>query len=250
MNKVQIRELFHHLAEDLAAMLTILTRPDPLHPTHVRIVTSSILRKWLIDKWINELERYANCKFSFPILNNTEIFNCLKNPAEIPFFLTGGISLAERVIQGVYVSNQEWTGQPAVLYDKMHKIDVTCKEFLKQKRIYFNGENFTTEQIIRHMSNKTGGIHYDLSRKYFYEEKLDEAALYLEIGNPKYSKQPIDGNDDPNKAYIGIEFDTPYTWNCLHIEMLAAAQSLVNIKINNESFLIFDEKNQEVSYNN
>jgi hypothetical protein len=39
--------------------------------------------------------------------------------------------------------------------------DFSRKDFLKQKRMYFDGHFYTCEDIIKYVANKLGGAHLD-----------------------------------------------------------------------------------------
>src|SRR4051812_32831767 len=103
-------KLKKQLEEDTEAFASLLRRADPLPPSHVRIITSSILRKWLIEGLINDLARKTGFRFTFPALDTRAVFEAIRHDQNIRYFCAGGIILDGRAIQGVTVSDAPFTG--------------------------------------------------------------------------------------------------------------------------------------------
>lgn len=59
------------LEEDVLACHSLLTTAGTLPPPVVRIVTTSVLRKWFLDGWINKLGASLGVAFSFPSLDTS-----------------------------------------------------------------------------------------------------------------------------------------------------------------------------------
>ena len=98
-------------------------------------------------------------------------------------------------------------------------------DFLRQRRLFFEGSYFTCEDIIKYTANKLGGAHYDLNRSGHWA-KLDEAASYMKFGGP----QPWD-HQPPSHIYLCLEPESAEVLSGLHIEVIAAATSLIHVHL-------------------
>jgi hypothetical protein len=158
-------------------------------------------------------------------------------------FFAGGVVLQGHHSAGLYVSDAPWTGKLPIPIDKMSVVELKPSQFLSQKRIFFRGHVFRTEQIIKHMSNKGGGVHFDITRKNPTETVLDQAADYFDMSDPARAGDEHlvehEGNVDRKFQFV-LPSDNQYRWTCLHVEMLAAAQSFMNMRVNGSPLAIFD----------
>jgi len=228
------------LEEDVLAFQSLLATNSILPAAAVRIVTASVLRKWLLDGWLNKLGVGLGISFTFPSLDTSVILRELEDHPEIEYFLSGGVWLGGHLFQGVYSSSCEYIGTPPISIDKMTWSNLSAKELLRSKKIYFRGEWFSVEKIIRHMAHKIGGVHFDTSRKHLWEIGLDEAAAYLEFGNPDFSSE-MELVDYGNCMKIVFPRETGQVWNCIYVEMLATAGSFCNVLVNGEPLLVSGE---------
>lgn len=69
-----------------------------------------------------------------------------------------------------------------------------------------------------------------------YKINIEEAAKYLKLGNPDDETEMF---LDEAKGYqlIVLPLEKGYEWNCLEVEMLVAAQSLVNVYCNKQRLI-------------
>ncbi|MDN5523501.1 hypothetical protein [Acinetobacter sp.] len=91
------------------------------------------------------------------------------------------------------------------------------------------------EQIIKFYCNKDGGVHLDFKRNEPWQESLTEAAEYFILGNPYETDvfEVVDLDEHINgRKLLVLPKEKKYIWNALDIEMLALAQSLINIHCN------------------
>lgn len=221
------------LSEDLDAIASLLVRKDALPPAHVRIITSSILRKWLVDGWVEKFSGLVGQRIEFPTLCTTEIVAAIDGRSDIQYFAAGGVNLNGKPFTGLYSSKADWDGKIPIPIDSMPIVYLKASKLLRQKRVFFDGSWFTLENIIRFTSNKYGGIHFDPARKFDWERKLEAAALFFEFGNPLHADEMglIDAGES---LRLVLPLERGYIWNCLHLEMLAAAQAFSNARIDGD----------------
>ena len=234
MNKTKLQI---HLEEDLQTLSEILIT-SPLPPRHVRAVCPAIVRKWLIEGNLNILAKELSVKFELPAYDTTLIFNRLVEVPEVNFYMAGGIYLGGSQVQSIYNSSLPFDGSPAIpAYIDFSLL--TPGKYLKSKRIYFEGDSFRTEQIISFIANKHGGVHFDEKREKDWKNKLEIAANYMTFGNPDNEKEPrVVENETNGPCLIVVPSERGNTWNCLEIEILSAAQSLLNVHCNGERVMI------------
>jgi len=228
-----------HLEEDLATLLELLVRSDPLPPRHVRSVGSAIVRKWLVEGVLNQLAHQIGVKFELPAYDTSAVFMALPQVPEIKFYLAGGIYLGGLPVRSMYASSAPYTRTlpiPAETEVSMY----SPSKFLESKRIFFDGHSFSASQIITFVANKHGGVHFDRSRNKPWQEHLERAASYMTFGNPNNEKESrvVDLGEPDGPCMIVIPNETGNIWSCLEIEMLSAAQALLNVHCNGVRLLI------------
>jgi hypothetical protein len=113
---------------------------------------------------------------------------------------------------------------------------LTPARFLNSKRIYFEGNWFSAEQIISLICNKHGGVHFDTRRDKPWQETLERAAIYMTFGNPNYETESriIDLEEPGGPCMVVIPEEAGNSWSCLDIELLSAAQALLNVHCNGD----------------
>lgn len=229
-----MRSLKKQFEEDTDGLVRFLIRDDPLPPSHVRIVAAGIVRKWLLDNKVSELAREVGCDFTLPVLDTSQIESKITAGASVRFFMAGGVVLNGSPIRGCYVSDEPFRGEVLIPVDTLTHVDVHLGKFLSAKRVFHEGHWFTTEQIIRFMANKAGGVHFDRSRTQPWQDNLERASAYFTVGNPNNlsSMGIVESSDPPSQVHLVLPLEIGHTWTCLDIELLAVAQSLVNIRCN------------------
>ena len=118
----------------------------------------------------------------------------------------------------------------------MEEKELSFGEFVNQKRIYFNGVFLTCAEVIKFTANKLGGVHTDYNRT-GKNAVLQEAAYYLMIGGPI----PEDG-DFPGEIYLPLEPEGSEFLSGFHIEIIAAATSLIQVRINGNPVMKLNRK--------
>jgi hypothetical protein len=233
-----LKELAQQLSEDLNALSRFLVSSEPLHPSHVRITAAPVLRKWFIEGLINRLSSHANVEYTFNSLCTEDIVSVIESNPAIQFFLTGGIMMDGLPVQGYYVSDNPppIDGSPEIPIKKMRYKLFKPSKLLKSKRLFFKGSWFNFRDIIVFCANKYGGVHFDINRSKAWEKKIEEASQYFVAGNPNGLKkrQIIEPYTDENRILLVLPREKGNIWNCVDIELLAAAQALTNIYVNGE----------------
>lgn len=235
MNKNKLQT---HLEEDLQTLSEILITSGPLPPRHVRAVCPSIVRKWLIEGNLNVLAKELSVKFELPAYDTTLIFNRLAEVPEVNFYMAGGIYLGGTQVRSIYNSYLPFDGSPPIpVYSDISLL--SPGKYLKSKRIFFEGDSFSTEQIISFFANKHGGVHFDEKREKDWQNKLEVAANYMTFGNPNNEKKARVVESETNgPCLVIVPSERGNTWNCLEIEILSAAQSLLNVHCNGERLIV------------
>lgn len=235
--------------EDTRALVQFLNRRDPLPPSHVRIVACAIVRKWLIDNQIAALSREVGCTFTLPILDTSKIAQAIASGASVSFFMAGGVIMDGVPIRGFYFSEEPFEGSPKIPIDSMNYMDLPPKKFLKARRVYHMGEWFTTEQIIRFIANKYGGVHFDPTRDKLWQRNLENASEFFTVGNPNNLRESkvIETTSPKHKVLLVLPKEAGHLWTCLDIELLAVAQSLINIRCNGVPLIEFSRRPKKCS---
>lgn len=233
-------ELVNQLYEDLEGLTKFLISKDPISPSHVRIIATSIVRKWLVDGLINQLSALNGKTFTFAIHDTSEVKVRIKNNSNITFYMAGGIFLGGKIIKGIYTSDspERKDGKAELPMNLPYKL-FKPSELLRSKRIFYKGHWFDFENIIRFVANKSGGIHFDHRRETDWHNNIEEASNYLILGNPDNSKETriIEPYSDKHKILIVLPKERNYIWTCLDVELLAIAQAFGNIHIDGEPIL-------------
>jgi len=224
----------------LAALFDLLRSTGPLKPSYVRVVASAIVRKWLIDDNLSILSNALKVNFELPCLDTSQIFSIIEHEKNIQFFMTGGVLLGGFPIRGYYACSKPYTGVPPIPIDKMTIELLGPSKFLRSKRVYFKEQAFSAEHIIRFISNKFGGVHYDETRDKAWQSILEEASEYFTVGNPHGSnKVELVESDEPGgPVMLVLPLEERNIWTCLDIELLSMAQSLCNLHCNGKKLLV------------
>lgn len=231
-----------HLEEDLATMADLLISKGPLPTRHVRSVAPAIVRKWLIDGNLNLLAKELSVTFELPTFDTSQVFSALQSAPHIKFFMAGGIPIGGVPIRWIYASSQPYSGEPDFPFDAP-LTRLSPGKFLNTKRVFFEGQAFSTEQILLFVANKYGGIHFDEQRDKPWQEPLERAANYMTFGNPNNESEQrfIELGEPGGPCMFVIPNEKGNLWSCLEIELLCAAQSLLNVHCNGQRLIITGE---------
>ena len=223
--EAEVREVYRQLESDLTTLFKLVfTHRKPVTEGDIRIA-SVILRKWLIDGLLGRLCNAAKVEATIPVLDNSAPLAALPNYPAIDYFLTAGVRFNGVPVLGIYNSADPFRGEPQIPVDRMQEHEIKVSEFLAQKRLYFDGSLFSCDDIIKFTANKLGGAHFDTRREPHHEE-LDRASQYMKYGGP----HPSPEWDPGSQLYIVLEPDSNEVLSGLHIEIVAAATSFIQIR--------------------
>jgi hypothetical protein len=133
-----------------------------------------------------------------------------------------------RPVESIYYATVPFTGKPLISI-KMKRREFPLREFLRQKRMYFEGDFYTCEDIIKYVANKLGGAHLDFSREKLHG--IERAAAYMTYGGPKLASPP-------SPMYMILEPDSKEILSGAHLEIIAAAASLVTVRLNGKPLMV------------
>ena len=94
--------------------------------------------------------------------------------------------------------------------------------FKNQKRLYFEGDYFSCEEIITFTANKLGGVHLDAKRN-SRQEKLERAARFMTFGGPLVEADLRAGTE----LHLMVEPTSKEVFSGLHVEIIAAGASFL-----------------------
>ena len=258
LTQEEVAQLGELLDDDLYAMFDLLNRPDPLPPAHVRVITSSILRRWFVESWISKLANSTNSNITLPVLDNSSVIDSIETQQAITFFVTGGVRLDGKIHWGMYSTSEPFDGKPPINFSNPQYVEVNPGKFMKQRRLYFENEWFTTEEIVKFVSNKAGGVHLNQRGLSTNQKKLVRANKYLRLGNPgsEVERKLLESTcvNGEEELLVVLPKEKGHVWNSTDIEMLSAAQSFINMRLNGTPYLalpselldLSDETQQEI----
>lgn len=225
--------------EDAAALAEFLICPGPLRPSHVRVSASAVVRRWLLDGQLNRLSQELDGALTLPTVDTSSaVAEIAANPS-VQFFMAGGVILDGEVLRGLYVSDAPYEGCPPISGAGLGTSLLQPSRYLRSRRVFHKGQWFTAEQVIRFVANKHGGVHFDMTREYEWQCSLENAARFFVVGNPERLKerQIIEGRSPEHTILLVLPREVGFVWSCLEIELLSAAQSLVNVNLDGEPLL-------------
>ena len=187
------------------------------------------------DSW-GRLCHAADSKASFPVIDNSQLIAQIESTPEILYFLTGGAFFDGQAVMGIYDARVPYEGKPTLAVTNMPIIEVGQGAFLRQRRVFFEGDFFTCEDIIKYAANKLGGAHFDFARPGVYQ-KLDAAAAYMKYGGPALSEEELQ-----SAVYLRLEPNGEEIISCIYAEIIAEANSLLNVKIGGQSVMDIRKK--------
>ncbi len=238
ISKDEVEKVQEGLDQDFQTLFRlVITHDTPVLEGDVR-AASVILRKWISDGWISKLGNALGASVTLPILDNEESFNALSTMQSVEYFLTGGIRFNGKAVRGIYYSSDEpELVLPLLKIDRMRMKLTKPGGVCNQKRLYFKGEIFTCDEIIKFMANKLGGAHFNFSRD-AKSGLLEEASKFMTFGGPrtKITKEP------PGELYLEMEPNGTEIQSGLSIEVIAAAASLLNVHFDGKPYLEFEKE--------
>jgi hypothetical protein len=221
----EVREVYRQLESDLITLSKlVITHRKAVSEGDIRIA-SVILRKWFIDGLLGRLCNATRTEATIPALDNSASLAVLPNHPAVNYFLTAGIRFNGVPVRGLYNSAEPPTGKSPIPVDQMRDREMKVSEFLGQKRLYFEGGFFSCADIIKFTANKLGGAHFD-TRREPHHERLERASQYMKYGGP----HPSPEWDPGSQIYMVLEPDSDEVLSALHIEIIAAATSFIQMR--------------------
>jgi hypothetical protein len=196
----------------------IIKHRCPISEANIR-AASTILRRWLVDGDAKRLNAQLLRPMEFSVLHTAPVVERVEVTRKIDFFLTAGVMMNGQPVQGIYHSPFKTSENDVIPLLPMSTVRMGLKEFVGQRRLYYQGRWFTTEEIIRYVANKLGGNHYDADRPSFYGQ-LDQVSAFMRYGGP--------GDvDSGSELYLVLEPDSAEIIDGVHLEVVAAAASFI-----------------------
>lgn len=234
-NDEELDEHYRMLESDLESLFKlIVTHRKPVSEGDIRLA-SVILRKWLIDGQLGRLCNAAGVKASFFTAENSQVCAALLKTPEVDYYLTGGLRMNGVIVQNIYNANVPPPKVPLLPVDTVGEIEVSFREFMKQKRLYFEGTFFSCEDIIKFTANKLGGAHLDFDRPGAFAQ-LNRAATYMMYGGPE---KPV-RHAGPTHLYMVLEPASTEILSGLHLEIIAASASLLHVRLGGQPVMLFE----------
>jgi hypothetical protein len=229
----KLREGQRLFESDTRSLYDLVFTDGPVAEGDVRLA-AVVLRKWLVDGLLGQLSRSMSAVPTLPAIDNTVCLDELPKQPSVNYFVTGGVKFAGKPIFGIYNSSLPPEDKPLIPADQMTSRFFRLGEFMSQRRIFFEGAYFTTEEIIKFTANKLGGAHYDLNRPGALAH-LERASRFMMFGGPLQA-----GDEPPCALYLVLESKGSEILSGLHIEIIAAATSLLHLHLNGQQVVMFD----------
>lgn len=230
MSPEEISRLQRSFLQDLESLARLIfTHQTPVTEGDIRLATS-ILRKWLTDGGLLGRLCHALKKTpTFAVLDNDEWFSTLRTDPGLTYALTGGALFNGRAFKMYYHSTSlDPIDTVRRLALPRYKF-VSLGAFINQRRIVFKGQNITLADIITFTANKLGGVHYDINRNE-KQKLLEQTSDHMTFGGP------LDkiGIHPPGELYLCLEPQGDQILSGFHVEIIAAASSLVQIHLDGD----------------
>lgn len=227
LSNSQYEELTRLLVADVRALVPLaLPTNHPVSEAHIRLM-AVILRRWLVDGDLQKLLQPLKKTALFDVQGNTQAYAYAVKSTAFRYYLTGGIRVNGRPISHIYESESEASDVDQSFMQE-GRASVSLKKFLAQPRLLHCGQWFNTGQILRFAANKLGGNHLDFDRSGEWAQ-LDAANSFLRFGGPAL-RQPPEGCE----VYLIIEPSSEEIIGAVHLEVIAAAASFVQMSIGGE----------------
>jgi len=224
-NRDELREYHRMLKSDLDTLFRLVfTYRKPVSEGDIRLA-SVILRKWLVEGQLGQFCNAARAKATFWALDNEQVCKALPATPQINYFLTAGVRMNGIPVKAIYNATVPPPPVPLVPVDTIHVRSFTLHEFLRQKRLYFEGTFFSCEDIIKFTANKLGGAHLDFNR--VKEAQLNRAASFMMYGGPANPQDVI----RQIEIYMVLEPKSTEILSGVHLEIIAAATSLIQVRV-------------------
>lgn len=221
------------LEDDLELLSRQLSSDGPLPLSNIRVTASVVCRKWLIERNLARLFHELRAHPTLLALDTSEHVSVINKNGRFNFYTSGGVSIDGRPLNSIYAHRDQRPPHINSLLAVPKLKHYTVSKFLSRKCTYIEGVWITSEDVIRYVANKEGGVHFDTKRDKFVERSIDRAKEALWIGSDVPDPWP-----DQLEVFLQVRKPTGAAWNCTHIEMLSVAQGLLNLHCNGSPVVI------------
>jgi len=239
MDAHEIDQLEQQLYEDLGYLAEQLNSDGPLPLQNIRLAAATVCRKWLIDRKLVQLFNAQGCALTLPALDTTSHVNIIESDGDFNFYTAGGVSIDGRPINSIYAASGPRPKNGENRLPVPSFVDLSVSKFMSRQCTFIEGKWITNEDILRYVANKSGGIHFDRSRKKDVDHAIDRASAALWVGDLQPDPWP-----DGLEVFLQVPKPTIQNWNCTHIEMLSIGQSFVHMRANGIPLFHFDGKSK------
>lgn len=237
----QVADWYALLEADLQTLFRLIIRKrEPLDEGSIR-AASPILRRWLVEGLLGKLGHGLESKPTLPALNNETVIRALPRD-DVTCFITGGVRFNGRPVSGVYVSDKPFSDRPPIPIHTLKFEMMRLGAFTDQKRLYYMGHFFSCAEIVVFVANKLGGVHHDFERS-DRQRLLQKAADAITFGGPEAKCE----RGTFGQTHLVVEPDSVEPLNGLHLEILAAAASLLCVQWDGKPMIEFTEEKSMAS---
>ena len=220
----------------------VFTHNTPVRDSDIR-ASVNILRRWLCDRQLSSLCNKLGVKPSFHVEDNAAQVAAVDADDSITYFLTGGVKFDGRPIWRIYDSTNSPGPAPLVPMTPPQYEWVKFSRFVDQKRIYFEGDWITYEEIITFTANKLGGVHLDFRRN-DRQRMLERASSYMTYGG--HPDRIVTGT--LGEVHLALEPNGTEVLSGFHFEVIAAATTLMQVRLDDQPLLQFTVKKSPASW--
>lgn len=231
-------------ASDLATLSRlIVTYGRPCAEGDVR-VASVILRRWLVEGMLGRLCHASGVEAAMLVVDNAQLLDAIPEDGAIIYFMTGGVMLNGQPVMALFEQAASHGSKPIlpIADGLLPQIEMSPSQMMDQRRIYHDGDYFRCGEIIKFMANRLGGVHLDFRRD-DKMQRLERAANYMSFGGPLHQmdRQP------PGELYYNVEPNAREILGAFHIEIIAAAASLLTMSIDGRPLINFTQAQKQPS---
>lgn len=238
----QTQIAFEQLQGDLETLHgLVFTHRRPVRESDIRAAVN-ILRRWLCESELTKICKELGVKPTFEVECNAAHVTAVQADSSITYYLTGGVKFDGRPISRVYDSTKPGGPVPLVPMNSPVYERVKFKDFVDQKRVYFEGDWITCREIISFTANKLGGVHLDFRRN-DRQRFLERANAHLTFGgHPQFAKSGL-----PGEVHLVVEPKGTEILSGFHVEVIAAATSLMQAHFDGEPLVRLRTKTSGLS---
>ena len=222
----KLRELQNLYEEDIQSLLELVYPNEPVKERNVR-QASVIVRRWLCDNGLAQLSGLLGATATLPALADTKIFDYAANDPNIDYYLSAGVKFDGKPVMAFYHSRADhlpfWIDElRAVTFE-----EVRLGKVKSRSALYFEGQRFSLDEVLRFACNKLGGAHFEASRN-ARELNLERASRYLSFGPPEDTLP----KERRGVIHLPLERRGAEVLSGTSLSVIVAATMLVNVRLN------------------